>query len=121
MVAPIVANAHNLDGQVVVFAADYTSAGATTVCTATLPTYAPNIDIRIGHPVLSMMSYGNEAGAAVGDKEIWLPENEVLRGTSGDSVGEWQISATNTIEIYNTPDKDGFLIITYIAMGGAKA
>ena len=121
MVAPIVANAANLDGQVVTFTCDVTSLGATTATSGDLPTYAPNIDLRIGHPVISVMFIATEAGCSFNSNEIFLPENEMARATAPDSTGEFSITDQNTIAIYLTPNFNGLLVVTYIAMGGTKA
>ena len=121
MAAPITPNMPNYDGEPILVWCSYTAGGATTAITFDLPTYAPKIDLRNAHPVLSMMSVSNEAGGAVGDREVWLPQNEMARGTAGDSTGEWMISDADTIGIYLTADKNGIIAVTYIPYGVQKA
>lgn len=117
MTAPITPRMMDLKGKPITIWCSYTAGGATTAITFDLPTYAPKIDIRVGHPVLSMVSVSNEAGGDVADREIWLPENEMIRGTAGDSTGEWMISDADTIGIYLTADKNGIIGVTYIPYG----
>jgi hypothetical protein len=121
MADPIVPNFEYslIDGQVVTIWASLTSGGATTAVAVNLPTYAPHIDVRIGHPVLSMISISDNA--TITGTETFLQADEVERGVSGDSTGEWSITDYNTVDVYNTPNVDSHLMITYIAFGGTRA
>jgi len=107
------------DGQVVtIFCAKTPSTGGTKVMETSLAAGDPNIDIRLGHPILGIYSFGYETDGA--DSENFTQDGESLRGTSGDSAGEWQLVDHNTWEIYSTPDKDYIPGITYIAFGGRR-
>jgi hypothetical protein len=121
MASPITPNFEYglLDGQVVTTFLSLTSTGSTTAETCNLCTHAPWIDIRIGHPVLGGIFITDETN--VTGTEAFIASNEMERGTSGDSTGEWQIVDHNTIEIYKTADQNGFVGVTYIAFGGARA
>jgi hypothetical protein len=127
MADPIVPNYETglLDGQVVLYWCTKTAAGATTRVTCDLPTHAPFIDLRIGHPVLSIYSISNEGGGAGTDREVFDAAHEMERGVSADSAGEWDLVDHNTVGIYNAADAapggDGLIAITYIAFGGARA
>jgi hypothetical protein len=123
MASPITPNFEYglIDGQAVVSWAAYTAAGATTRITIDLPSYAPWIDTRIGHPVLGMVSISDEAATNVTDREIWLPSQEMERGTNADSAGEWEVVDYNTVAVYLAADHNGKIMISYIAFGGQRA
>ena len=78
----------------------------------------PNIDVRLGHPILGIVALPAETDGA--DGENYTQDGEMLRGTAGDSAGEWQLVDYNTFEIYRTPDKDYIPMITYVAYGGRR-
>lgn len=119
MAAPTTPRTPDIDGKVITVWCSVTSTGATTVETVNLPTYAPKIDIRFGHPILNMAFVTDETDLT--GTELFLPANEMARGTAGDSTGEWQITDQDTVTIYQTADQNGFLGITYIAYGGQLA
>jgi hypothetical protein len=121
MADPIVPQTPNVDGQVITIWTTYTANGAGVRVTTSLPTYAPKIDTRIGHPVLSMIAISNQAGGAVDDREVYTASNEMARGTSADSAGEWDIVDVDTVGHTVAADFDGVLGITYIAFGAQRA
>lgn len=113
--SPITPQEPDLDGQVVQTYIALTSTGATTVETINLNTYDHLIDIRVGHPVLGGMFIEFETD--VTGSEIITKSNEMARGTAPDSTAEWQITDANTITFYKTADKNGGVILSYIAFG----
>jgi hypothetical protein len=119
MADPITPNAAKVDGQVVTIWCSVTAGGAGNVVTVNLPTYAPKIDTRIGHPILNGMFVTDETN--VTGSEVLLPSAEMARGTAPDSTGEWQITDIDTITFYQTADQNGFLGLTYIAYGVQNA
>jgi hypothetical protein len=108
-----------LDGQVVTTFTSLTATGGTKEMTVNLATYAPWIDIRIGHPVICAYFLTDETN--VTGSEVFLPSKEMERGTAPDSTGEWEVVDHNTIDVYQTADQNGFVAITYIAFGGQRA
>lgn len=109
----------NVDGKVVVAWVALTATGGTKAMTVTLGTYDPNIDIRIGHPVLSGVFITSETDTT--GTEAFLPQNEMARGTAPDSTGEWDIEGSGSLQIYQTADQNGFVGFTYIAFGTQMA
>ena len=120
MTAPIVPNFEYslIDGQVVLVWMAVTAGGAGANVALSLPTHSPFIDIRLGHPVLSGGLVNNET-SMVG--EAYLQVNEMERGATADSVGEWVIVDHNSVTIDLTLDEDAFLGLSYIAFGGNRA
>lgn len=119
MTAPTTPKVADVDGKVVTVWCSLTSTGAAGVETINLPTYAPKIDIRIGHPILGMMFITDETN--VTGTEQFLAANEMARGSAPDSAGEWQITDVDTVTVLQAADQNGFLGITYIAYGGQNA
>ena len=117
--SPITPITPNVNGLPVLIWNSVTSTAATTVHSVDLPSYAPKIDIRIGHPVLAMCFVTNETN--VTGTEAFLPQNEMPRGTAPDSTGEWEVIDIDTVEIYKTADQDGILFLNYIAYGAQLA
>lgn len=116
MVTAITHNAANYDGHVVTVWCDTTAAGQP--CTVTLPTHAPWIDLRIGHPILGGAFHSTTAHT---NSEPFDATGEMERGVAPDSAVEWAVTAKNTISIYKSNDEAGHVAITYIAFGNQKA
>lgn len=115
---PITPNVMNVDGMPVVMICAFTSTGATRRDTCSLPTYAPKIDIRLAHPIISMMLLHPTSAT---NKETYTPANEMARGTVADSAGEWDISTISQVGIYHTTAANGILVISYIGYGSQEA
>jgi hypothetical protein len=92
----------------------YTSGGATTVVTITIDPDYPAIDRSIQSPVLLLLCISDETALAVGDNAIHLPKDQMEVGVAPDSANEFLITGDRTIDFYNTPDKDGKFILSYI-------
>lgn len=92
----------------------YTSAGATTVVTITLDSDYPPIDLNIQSPVLFLLCMSDETILAVADNAYHLPKDQMARTVAPDSANEFQITGERTIIFYNTPDKNGKFILSYI-------
>jgi hypothetical protein len=117
MAAPITPNVADYSGHVITVFVDSTAAaGAVSV---DLATYHPPIDLRIGHPVLSMATYGKETSAAT--DQMYSPADEMERAAAPTAGDEWSITDSNTIALWRGADKNFVLGITYWAYGGAKA
>ena len=117
MATAITVNAPNVDGHVItMFMATTATADATV--TLTLPTYAPWIDLRIGHPVLDVSQL---TSTTITNNGAGNPEDEMERGTAADSAPEWAVLTKNTAQREKTADEAGLCAITYIAFGGQKA
>lgn len=119
MAAPITPNTPNVDGLPITIFCDFTSTGATKRDTCDLPTYAPLVDLRIGHPVISMalITYATNSTGS----EAYKTDNEMARGTSADSAGEFDIADHNTIGIYHAANDNGCLAVCYIPFGAQEA
>ncbi len=98
----------------------YTSAGATTAITITIDNAYPPIDRGIQSPVLGILMIADESSVAVGDIQVFDITGQVDRSSAPDSAGEFQITGDRTVKVYNTPDKDGKYIITYVAKGSGE-
>jgi len=101
--------------------ATYTSAGATTEVTVTLDNCYPQIDTNLQCPILGILAIADETAVAVDDIQIFLPTGLVppVALDPPDGAGEWQFlpAAPRQFIIYNTPDKNGKLIVCYIPKG----
>lgn len=119
VVAPIIPNLQDMDGKIVTFWFEYTSAAA--VNTITLPTYAPQIDLDAGCPIISLASILTEAITDISESKAFTPAKECARAAAPDAAeDEWAIQTANTLKV-DTSDKNGIMMITYIAKGGQKA
>jgi len=110
----IVPNMANVDGHPIVMAADGTAAATSVV---TLPTYAPKIDLRIGHPVLAIFAYDATAKTAYAHK----PAEEAARGTAAPAAGEWSIMTSSVINVDNVGVAALKVLISYIGFGTQQA
>ena len=117
MADPITPNTPDVNGRpMVMFVASTKGAGAQTV---DLPTYAPLIDLRVGHPILSLAAIQYETD--VTGSELFDAAHEMARGTAPDSAGEWNIVDSNTVTVYRAADKNFALFISYIPFGSQQA
>lgn len=98
-------------------AGTYVSVGATAVVTITLDSDYPEIDRGIQSPVLFLRCISDETALAVADNAIMLPKDQMARAVAPDSANEFQITGARTIAFYNTPDKDGQFVLSYIPRG----
>lgn len=110
----ITPNMANVDGHPIVMAADGTGAATSIV---TLPTYAPKIDIRLGHPVLAIFAHDNTAFTAYAHK----PAEEAARGTAVPGAGEWSIISSSVINVDNVGVATLKVLICYIPFGSQQA
>jgi hypothetical protein len=117
MAAPITVNAPNVDGHVVTMFVATTATGDPTV-TLTLPTYAPWIDLRIGHPVLDVSQL---TSTTITNSGAGNPEDEMERGVAADSAPEWAVLTKSTVQREKAADEAGVCAITYWAYGVQKA
>ena len=95
----------------------YTSLGATTAVTITLDPDYPEIDLGIQSPVLVLLCMPDETALLHAELMIHLPKDQMARAVAPDSALEFQITGARTIAFYNTPDKDGNFILSYIPRG----
>ena len=117
MVAPITPNMANYDGHVITVFVDSTAAA--NAVAVSLATYHPKFDLRIGHPVLCMATYGSETSSAT--DQAYLPADEMLRAAAPTAGDEWSITDFDTVALWRGADKNFVLGITYWALGGQKA
>ena len=117
MAAPITPNTPNVDGHVITIFVATTATGDATI-TITLPTYAPNIDIRIGHPVLDVSVLW---ATTITNNHAGNPEDETERGTLPDTAPTFAIMTNRTIGLEKAANEAGGIAVTYWALGGAKA
>lgn len=118
-VTPITPVVDNLRGKVITIWQDYTSGAA--VNTITLATYYPYFDLNQATPVISAASILTEANTDLSESKVYDPNKNVGRGVAPDATdNEWAVQTANTIKL-DTSDKDGTVMITYIAAGGQKA
>jgi hypothetical protein len=108
---------HDL-GNAIMAVATYTSAGATTAVTVTLANSYPPINRRIPMPILGIFCIANETAWAAGDNQNFEPSGQ-CDGVP-DSAGEFQITGDRTFVIYNTPDKNGTLVVFYCYKGSGN-
>jgi len=118
MADPVTPTVMNVDGMPIVMVCAFTSTGATKRDTCSLPTYAAKFDVRIAHPIISMMLLHPTDTTA---DENYTPAKEMARGTVADSSGEWDISDLDTVGIYHETDAVGILVISYMPYGSQEA
>jgi len=109
----IVPNMANVDGKPIIMTADGTGADPSVI---TLPTYAPKIDLRIGHPVLSLFAMDNTVGSVA----IYTPALEQARATA-PGANEWSIYTSSEIQVDNGGGNALKVIISYIPFGTQQA
>lgn len=109
----ITPNMANVDGKPIVIAANGTGADPSVV---TLPTYAPKIDLRIGHPVLAIFAHNNTAFTAA----VYKPDDELARGTAAPGTG-YSIIDFDTIHLKDVTANVLKVLICYIPFGSQQA
>lgn len=117
MAAPITPNVADYTGHVITVFVDSTAAA--NAVDVSLATYHPYIDLRIGHPVLSMATYGDETSSAT--DQNYQTSDECERATAPAAGDQWSIKDKDTVTIWRGADKNFLLGITYWAIGGQKA
>ena len=118
-VSPITPQVDDLKGKVVTVWLNYTSAAA--VNTITLSTYYPLIDLNASTPIISLASILTEANTDLSESKAFLPNKECQRAAAPDATdNEWAIQTSSTIKM-DTSDKNGIVMLTYIAAGGQMA
>jgi len=109
----ITPNMANVDGQPIVMTAEGTGAAPSII---TLPTHAPLIDLRIGHPVLCVWAKDNTVGTVA----IYPPALEQAR-TAVPGATEFAIQSSTVIHIGNAAGNALKVIISYIGFGTQQA
>jgi len=109
----IVPNMANVDGKPILMSADGTAAAPSIV---TLPTYAPLIDLRVGHPVLCVWAMDNTVGSVA----IYPPALEQAR-TAVPGATEFAIQSSTVIHIGNAATNALKVLISYIPFGTQQA
>jgi len=103
----------NIDSEPIMMVAEGTGAAPSVV---TLPTYAPKIDIRVGHPVLAAYAMDNTLNTAA----IYTPDLEQARaGVPGAT--EFAIQTSSVIHLGNAAGNALKVIISYIGFGTQQA
>lgn len=109
----ITPNIPNVDDMPIAMVADGTGAVPSVV---TLPTYAPKIDLRIGHPVLAVYAMDNTTH----DAAIYTPDLEQARAAVPGAT-EFAIQTNSVIHIGNAAGNALKVIISYIPFGSQQA
>lgn len=109
----ITPNMANVDGKPIMMVADGSGADPSIV---TLPTYAPKIDLRIGHPVLTLFAMDNTVGSVA----IYTPDLEQKRVTA-PGAGEFSIYTNSIVRLDNGAGNALKVVISYIPFGSQQA
>jgi len=109
----ITPNMANVDSEPIMMVAEGTGAVPSIV---TLPTHAPLIDLRIGHPVLALYAHDNTAFTTA----IYTPNLEQAR-TAVPGATEFAIQSSTVIHIGNAAGNALKVIISYIGFGTQQA
>ncbi len=118
MADPITVYDHNHQGHIVTIFGALT--GAAGVATITIADGYPAMDLSKAHPVISGCCFATE-GDTITNCEALLPAAEIARssGDAPDTVGEWQIKSSTTIEVKEN-NKDGNYGLCYWAAGNKQ-
>lgn len=99
----------------------YTATGAGAAVTCTLDNDYPPIDRTIQSPVLFILQYPKETtDRAITEMDIFIPNDQMARAVAPDGANEFQISGARTFVIWDTSNKDGIFVISYIPQGSPQ-
>lgn len=100
---------------------EYTAAGAGAAVVCTLDSDYPPIDITLQSPILFILQYPKETGVrAVTEMDIFIPNDQMDRGVDPDGVNEFRVTTNRTFTIWDTSNKNGIFMISYIPQGSPQ-
>lgn len=99
----------------------YTAGGAGAAVVCTLDNDYPPIDITIQSPVLFILQYPKETSdRAITEMDIFIPDGQMDRGVDPDQANKFRITTNRTFTIWDTSNKNGIFVISYIPQGSPQ-
>ena len=104
-----------------VIAAVTTSAGgAGAVVTITIPDSYPPIDRSIPCPVLAILTATDQAVLAIDDNDGYAIAGQCPTGTAPTAAGEFEITGTRTIDIWEITARAKYALVVYVSKGSGQ-
>ena len=111
-----------VDRKRIIAAVTTSAGGAGAVVTLTIPAGYPPIDRTIPCPIMAILGLTSGNPLAINDNLVWAIAGTMGSGAGGvpDSVGEFQVTGTRTIDVWELVASAKAVLIVYVSKGSGQ-